>query len=412
MKRVLCIVVGLFILLASSLTAKTLTVWVGGQVAELDRTWNEVISKFEEQTGTKVEVQLFGFDTYYDHLVTAYQGGMGPDLAFADLGGWVQTFASQGWIESIDSNLASWDGKEEIWENLWPTVTYQGKIYGLPWYTDCRLLMYNKQMFRDSELNPENPPETWEELVYDAIKLTDTNKRIYGYGVSGTKTEHTTLAYMIFLYSAGGKLLTDDYSKAAFNTPEGLRTLKFYTDLALKYNASPNPLSYHEDDYRNLMAQNRVAMSIGGPWSFPLIETANPDIDYSVNVHPYAVAPASVLGGWALVISKNSSNKDLAWELASYLTSYETWMYWVEQEHGPMPTRKDVCRDAPYFQQDEKWQVIFDTFPNAVARPPIPEWPQVSEQIQIMVQDVLLGNSSPEEAINKAEVKVNEILGN
>ena len=56
--------------------------------------------------------------------------------------------------------------------------------------------------------------------------------------------------------------------------------------------------------------------------------------------------------------------------------------------------------------------MIFDTFPNAVARPPISEWPQVSEQIQIMVQDVLLGNSSPEEAINKAEVKVNEILGN
>ncbi len=400
------------ILGASTFNAQTLSVWIGGHVAELDETWNEVISKFEDNTGIKVEVQLFGFDTYYDHLVTALQGGVGPDLAFADLGGWVPTFASQGWLEPLDDKLNSWDGTNEIWENLWPTVTYEGKRYGLPWYTDARLLLYNKKMFRDAGLDPENPPKTWEEFLYTAMKLTDPSKRVYGYGVSGTKTEHTTLGYMIFLYSAGGKLLTDDYSKAAFNTPEGLRALKFYTDLALKYNVSPNPLSYHEDDYRNLMAQNRVAMAVGGPWSFPLIESANPDIEYGVSIHPYAVTQASVLGGWALVIPSSSKNKEGAWELASYLTSYETWMFWVEQNHGPMPTRRDVARDAPYFQQNENWQVIFEAFPNAIPRPPIPEWPQVSEQIQIMVQDVLLGNSTAEDAIKKPEINVNNILGN
>mgnify|MGYP000975504763 FL=1 len=410
MKKTWLIVVSVFLLFSSFMFSKSLTIWIGGQVAELDETWDEIISKFEANTGVKVEVQLFGFDTYYDHLVTALQGGIGPDLAFADLGGWVPTFAAHGWIEQLDDKLTSWEGTNQIWENLWPTVTYQGKRYGLPWYTDDRLLMYNKQMFKDAGLDPENPPKTWEEFLYVAMKLTNPSKRIYGYGVSGTKTEHTTLGYMMFLYSTGGQLLTNDYKKAAFNTEEGLRALKFYTDLALKYEVSPNPLSYNEDDYRNLMAQNRVAMSIGGPWSFPLIETANPNIDYSVSVHPYAVVPASVLGGWALIIPSSSKNKDIAWELASYLTSYETWMLWIEKEHGPMPTRKDVAKNSPYFQQNEKWQVVFDVFPHAVARPPIPEWPQVSEQIQIMVQNVLLGKSSPEEAIKIAESNVNKIL--
>jgi multiple sugar transport system substrate-binding protein len=387
-------------------------IWVGGQVAELDDTWNEIIANFTKQTGIKVDVQFFGFDVYYDKLITALQGGSGPDLAFADLGGWAPTFASKGWLEPIDEQLNSWDGTSQIWPNLWPTVTYNKHRYGLPWYTDARLLMYNKKMFREAGLDANDPPKTWDELVKDAQAITKPDKNIYGYGVSGTKTEHTTLAYIIFLYSNGGKLLTDDYKKAAFNTPEGLEALKFYTDLAMKYKVSPNAISYNEDDYRNLMAQGRVAMAIGGPWSFPLIETANPDIvgNYSLSVHPYGKKPASVLGGWSLVIPKASKNKTDAWKLAQYLDSKDTWMYWISKKNGPMPARMDVCKEAPRFQADEKWKTIFEVFPNAVPRPPIAEYPQVSEQIQIMIQNVLLGQKTPEKAIADAAAAVDKIL--
>jgi len=412
MRKSTLLVLLMLVVLAFTGVSQVINIWIGGQVAELDETWDMIVGKFEKETGMKVEVQLFGFDIYYDKLLTALQGGQGPDLAFADLGGWVPTFAERGWLEPMGSLLDSWDGTEQIWPNLWPTVLHNGERYGLPWYTDCRLLLYNQTMFDQAGLDRDNPPETWEELVFQAMKLTDASKRVFGYGVSGTKTEHTTLAYIIFLYGAGGQLLTDDYSAAAFNTPEGLRALKFYTDLALTYGVSPNAVTYNEDDYRNMMAQNRVAMAVGGPWSFPLIETANPGIvgNYTVSLHPYGATPASVLGGWALVIPSASKNKDNAWELAKYLTSYETWMTWIEAKGGPMPSRQDVCFDAPVLQ-DPKWKVIFETFPHAVSRPPIPEYPQVSEQIQIMIQNVLLGKATPEEAIKTAEANVNTILG-
>lgn len=387
-------------------------IWVGGQVAELDTTWNAVMDKFTKSSGIKVDVQLFGFSVYYDKLVTALSGGSGPDLAFADLGGWVPTFAQKGWLEPMEKQITTWDGTSQIWSNLWPTVTYNKERYGLPWYTDCRLLLYNEKMFRDGGLDPNNPPKTWAELVDQAKKLTDPEKKIYGYGQSGTKTEHTTLGYIIFLYGNGGKLLTDDYSQAAFNTKEGVEALKFYTDLATKYGVSPNAVQYNEDDYRNMMAQNRVAMAVGGPWSFPLIETANPDIkgNYTVSLHPYNTKPASVLGGWALVIPKASNNKANAWTLAQFLDSKDTWMYWISQKGGPMPTRMDVCKESPVLQGDPKWKTIFEVFPNAVPRPPIPQYPQVSEQIQIMVQSVLLGQATPEQAAKTAADNINQIL--
>ena len=65
----------------------------------------------------------------------------------------------------------------------------------------------------------------------------------YGYGVSGKRSEVATLGYMIFLHGAGGELLTEDYSKAAFNTPAGLSALKFYTELFTEHKVSrPHPI--------------------------------------------------------------------------------------------------------------------------------------------------------------------------
>jgi multiple sugar transport system substrate-binding protein len=389
-----------------------ITVWVGGHIVAEEDTWKEIINNFEAQEGVEVDYQLIGFEVYFDRLVTAFSAGQAPDVTFADLGGWVPTFASKGWLEPLDDKIASWDGTDKIWENLWPTVEYKGNKYGLPWYTDCRLLLYNKRMFREAGLDPNKPPTTWDELLEYAQKLTDESKHVYGYGVSGSKSEVTTLGYIMFLYSNNGKLLTDDYSKAAFNTPEGLEALKFYTDLYKEYKVSPpNTLAYGEDEYRDMMAQDKIAMAIGGPWSFPLIEMANPAIkgEYAVALHPYNTTPASVFGGWASVISKESKNKELAWKFIKYITSYEVWNMWIERHGGPLPTRKDVCEDNPIFK-DPKWQVVLGTFPKAGFRPPIPEYPEVSNVIQAMIQDVLLGEATAEEAIKVAESEVNNIL--
>ena len=72
--------------------------------------------------------------------------------------------------------------------------------------------------------------------------------------------------------------------------------------------------------------------------------------------------------------------------------------------------KRQVCKDAPTFQADPKWQIIFETFPHAKVRPPIPQYPQISDQIQTMIQDVLTGKATAENALKKAEEEVNKIL--
>ncbi|BAS28025.1 ABC transporter substrate-binding protein [Limnochorda pilosa] len=406
------LVLALFLMGSTSVAAEPLTVWVGGHIVEQERTWAEIIAGFEEETGIDVEYRLIGFEVYYDNLVTAFSAGTPPDVTFADLGGWVPTFASRGWLEPLDDRLAASEVTDQIWPNLWPTVEYEGNRYGLPWYTDDRLLLYNTKMFEEAGLDPNKPPQTWEELLEYAKILTNPARGTYGYGVSGLKSEVTTLGYMIFLLGNGGKLLTDDYQHVAFNNEAGIEALQFYTDLFTKYRVSPpGTLSYGEDDYRTMMAQGRLAMAIGGPWSFPLIELANPEIkgNYRVAMHPYNTEPASVFGGWASVVSSQSTQKDAAWKFIEYITSYETWREWMRRHGGPMPARMDVAEDAPELS-GSNWQVVLDVFPVAAFRPPIPEWPEVSDQIQSMVQNVLAGRMDAATAVRTASENIERIL--
>ena len=93
-----------------------------------------------------------------------------------------------------------------------------------------------------------------------------------------------------------------------------------------------------------------------------------------------------------------------------YLTSKATWLYFLEKNGGPMPTRRDAAAESLRLQNDPKWKTVLDAYPTAVPRPPIPEYPQVSLEIQKMVQSVLLGEKTPEAAIRDAEQAVNRIL--
>ena len=392
----------------------TLVVWIGSHAVEQEPIWNKWVADFEDMTGANIELSLLGFEGYYEQLVTAYSAGAPPDVALGDLGGWVPEFAAQGWIIPLEDQINSWEGKDQIFDNLWVTVTYDDKYYGLPWDCDSRFLIFNKQMFRDVGLDPENPPETWDELLQYAQAINDPENGVYGYGVSGAMSELATLGYMMFLGGNGERLLSDDYSQATFNSPEGLEALKFYTELFTEYEVSPpGTANQGEDEYRNGMAAGKIGMAVGGNWSWPLLYLANPDLEGEVgtSLHPYNSEPYSVLGGWATMISEASNEKELAWEWMKHMTSKDAWLYWLTQSEGPMPTRKDVANESPLFE-DEKWQVQLETLAYADARPPIPEYTQISYEIQLMVKSVITGQSTAEEAIERAASNVNTILGN
>ena len=122
-----------------------LQVWVYDSFAkDTDAAIYAAVEKFEDQyPNIKIELipTQYGSGPYRDKFITAAQAGSGPDVLMADII-WTPQFAAADLILPIDDFVGS-----EI-ENFYPgpveTNTYQGKLYGLPFYTNAVALFYNK----------------------------------------------------------------------------------------------------------------------------------------------------------------------------------------------------------------------------------------------------------------------------
>lgn len=81
----------------------------------------------------------------------------------------------------IDLDEATWDGWKDV-KPLWRQVaTHDKKVYGIPLaQTTIQGIIYRTDMVSAAGLNPNNPPKTWDELIYWCQKLTDPKKNIPG----------------------------------------------------------------------------------------------------------------------------------------------------------------------------------------------------------------------------------------
>jgi multiple sugar transport system substrate-binding protein len=139
--------------------------WWGEEEAPGLEAWlNETVELFETEN-PNIQVELVHQTT--DGLIPAAQAAAaaktGPDLQYYWPVAW---FLEDMW----NGNLAPLDDlmPEEI-DNYVPIfkdyATWEGKTYAAPIYNIGNPWVYNKDLFEQAGLDPENPPETWEEFL-------------------------------------------------------------------------------------------------------------------------------------------------------------------------------------------------------------------------------------------------------
>lgn len=162
-----------------------LTVWYWGEqeIPGYQKFMEEMAAKYEEQNpGTTVEVVLQDSDTLYSALRTAEAAGEGPDCAFL----WGGTQALEDvWLGNLDpiSDYMTEDQLGLIDEYALAESNWDGKQWGWPAYSVCFGIAYNKQMFAQAGLDPENPPKTWDEFLDACQKLKDAGFVPIGSGI-------------------------------------------------------------------------------------------------------------------------------------------------------------------------------------------------------------------------------------
>jgi multiple sugar transport system permease protein len=177
-------IISLFFLHAASAGPVKLVVWgiqLTGETKDLEAEIAEFQRMHPEIQVVTLSMGAGGMNP--QKLMTAIVGGVPPDVIEQDrftIGDW----ASRGAFQPLDKYIAADKNstnplairEENFLPSPWAETKYQGHIYAIPLTTDDRVLYYNRSAFSDAGLNPNNPPQTWDELIYDAKKITKKNK--------------------------------------------------------------------------------------------------------------------------------------------------------------------------------------------------------------------------------------------
>jgi multiple sugar transport system substrate-binding protein len=389
----------------------TVVLWHGDVDVERDAL-EELAAEYNAQDPAwKIELVFSGnSDFALQKLLTAMAGGKAPDIMY-QYGSSLANLARSPKIVNMGDLIAKTPGYD--WEDFYDAerlaCTVNGEVRAVPSLVDDLCLVYNKKLFDDAGLSYPTASWTWTDFRDAAKQLTDPSTKNYGWAFVADASEDTVWRYLATLWQADGDLLNADNTKAAFNSPAGLKSMQLLQDMAVADKSVY--LDQGTGNYLNLFNSGKIAMLWTGPWD---MSTINKDVDYGVEILPADASHASIAGPDAWVMVDNGPDRvQGAWEFLQWFTSPQTQMEWALKT-GNLPIRKSQSTMPEYEQYLAKYPYAATFVANldnvSKARPNIPAYPKISIALGQAVQGVLLGKVQPQQALDQSSQQVDAIL--
>lgn len=370
----------------------------------------KIIPAFEKEHNVDVKVQYLDWGHLDEKLTISFAGGVQPDVF--QLGAeYVGSMAYRGQALVLDDYVKDWPQTKDFIPAAWDTVVANGHVYGVPYLSAPRALVYRKDLFEKAGL--PYPPRTWEEWAESGRKLTLRNDRgaITRAGINLSSGVNWT-TFIQLLWQNGGSILTPDGREAAFNSPEGVRALEYLVSLYNKYEVSPKSGIPSQAVGVPLFASGQAAMEINNQFAIKGVVKYAKDFtvkDVGVAVPPYSKNPT--VGVWTdwLAISSGSRKKDLAWELIKFLTRPDNLIAYNETQYFLPPIRSakdsDYVRNTPFMPE---YLDLMTRYGRSL--PPIPEWFEIRAGIKTAIDSAVYGNKTPKQALDDFAAQVNTLI--
>ncbi|MGD9496982.1 MAG: sugar ABC transporter substrate-binding protein [Armatimonadota bacterium] len=375
---------------------------------EYDTNTRPFMQKLEqqfEQANPEIDlrIEVIDWDAGFQKLSTLIAAENAPDLAnIATL--WLPEMVDLDVVEPLDGYVS-----EQMRERFIPMTLqgaqYQGKLYGLPIAVSARALYCNADLLAAAG---KQPPRTWEELVEVAKACDSPDEGIYGFGLQGNKVE-TDVYWYYFLWANGGQILSEDGSQAVFNSPKGVQALQFCVDLVHKHQVTqPEPTAYNREGLQDLFKSGRLAMMITGPWFWGMLEKDVPNLHYTLAPIPAHTDQVTMAVTDNLIMFQSCADKDAAWKFIEFFYDPQLRLEWAKT-FGMLPELKEVAENE-YITSSEQWSLFMSLLPTGRFVPLHPRWTTIAEEIKLGIQEALLEQKTPQQALDDAAQRVNAIL--
>jgi multiple sugar transport system substrate-binding protein len=367
---------------------------------EEDRLLNEVLADFMQQYPS-IQVRFEPVPEYATKLQTDLAAGSAADVFYVD-SLLAPDLMKRGLLLELDPYIQQ-DKVDtaDFYPNLLRAFQWQGKTYGLPKDWSSLALVWNADLARADGI--DTPPATWDELQATAQRLTDTSKQEFG-----AVTPPELPRFGAFVYQAGGRLLSEDGTKIALNSPEGLQALELYYGLYRDAHAT-TPADTGTQWPGDTFAKGRAAMVFEGNWIFPFLKKDAPSLNFGIAELP---AGPKGKGTFAFTVSYSvnarTQNKDAAWALVNYLTGPEGMRKWTSLGLA-MPSRTSL--EASWIDRFKEREPFLRAGAYAQPWQLGPGGQEINDKVATpALQAVFAGRMSPKDALEEIERKGNEIL--
>ncbi|WHX50110.1 sugar ABC transporter substrate-binding protein [Paenibacillus woosongensis] len=322
----------------------------------------------------KIEYTLLTSDQFQNTITTAIKSGDAPDLFPIPPGMKLSTAVAGDWFQPLDQYLDD-EFKSRFVDGVFVegATMQDGKIYTIPAYLPLpnTLVFYNKTLFKEAGLDPENPPKTYSEFRAAAKAITEVSKgKAYGI-IEGGKTIVRWKNPVIDWSALGGSglnphsplsLVTND---ANYDSDAVINVMNLFKGLKDDGSYHPKTLSISAPEARALFGQGQAGFIIQGEWCIGVWTKDNPDLDFGVMAPPVpdegqkGYLPRPNFQPWLGMSSQTKHPEAAALYLKEYFSKdYQSVLVKAGDRFSMLKDVNEAAAEIPQFKQ--YFQVAMD----------------------------------------------------
>jgi multiple sugar transport system substrate-binding protein len=323
---------------------------------------------------------------------------------------WVARFSR--WCEPLDS-LISVDERSRVLPQAEESCVFDGHLMATPMYIDVGLLYYRRDLMRQLRPDPGFEHRLRTSVTWEEFRTVGREAKAKGwpfYFFQANDYEGLTCNFFELIAGQDDKFFTR--RPIDFERPEARRALEMMVDFVGKDGISPREVCEYDEiqSYNKMLDTNGVAVR-GWPNFLESYHVWYPDtaklnlVERAPLPHFEGHRPVSVFGGWNFMVSRFSSRKKEAVELARFFQRVDMQKILFEVG-GYIPTNMEVYADTAYMQTHPVLKYYAGLIASGFHRPALVEYTKMSDIVSQAANRAVKGEISIDKALHEMNAQI------
>lgn len=378
----------------------------------------KIINDFNEsQDEIFVKHTYNPFGDIWTKELAAIAAGNPPDVVINDInatalrGQKKQAESLQPFLEAEEEDISSW-----FYPELWNATLYEGESYAIPFTTDTRVLFYNKDLFVEAGLDPEDPPATWEELEEYARKLDmkegEEFTRMGFYPLYGVGPD-------VWMLNSSGQNIFDKEGNPQVNTEDNVQALEWL--LKWKQHYGDDTINSYQaqidSGQANPFFTGKLGMIAHAGTFYNQLRQFAPDLNIGVAPLPEREpgnGHTSWGGGFVAEIPKGAKNQEASWEFLKYLAGEHAQTIWATENFDNVANIKAAESSVNNENFSEKDSMVYgkvvENMEYTLLTPTPLTAPDFGNTLNPLIDEIMLGQKEAKAGLDEAQQKLEQLV--